>query len=101
VFIHPMAMTANNAVFLAHTREIRNVAANIKILSIKIRDGPLLAGIEKVKLLMLLPNPMMLVVRLPVTTIQFHISYLYPAIMFRDQVGRYPRGEGAITETTN
>jgi hypothetical protein len=25
-----MAMTANNAVFLAHTREIRDVAANIK-----------------------------------------------------------------------
>jgi hypothetical protein len=73
-----------------------------KTLSIKIRDGPLLAGIEKVKLLMLLTNPMMLVlVGLPVTTIQFHISYLYPAIMFRDQVGRYPRGKGAITETTN
>jgi hypothetical protein len=37
----------------------------------QIRDGPLLAGIEKVKLLMLLLNQMMLVVRLPVTTIQF------------------------------
>jgi hypothetical protein len=35
----------------------------------QIRDGPLLAGIEKAKLSMLLLNQMMLVVRLPVTTI--------------------------------
>jgi hypothetical protein len=30
VFINPTAMTADNAVFLEHIREIRNVAANIK-----------------------------------------------------------------------
>jgi hypothetical protein len=45
-----------------------------EILSMQIRDGPLLAGIEKAKLLMLLLNQMMLVVRLPVTTIQFTLA---------------------------
>jgi hypothetical protein len=30
VITHPTAMTADNGVFLEHTREIRNVAANIK-----------------------------------------------------------------------
>jgi hypothetical protein len=40
-----------------------------EILSMQIRDGPLLSGIEKVKFSMLLLNQMMLVVRLPVTTI--------------------------------
>jgi hypothetical protein len=58
-------------------------------------DGQLLAGIEKVKLLMRLPNPMMSVVR-------FHISYLYPTQpSCLDDLERYPSCEDARTETAN
>jgi hypothetical protein len=46
-----MSMTADNAVYLKHTREIRDVAANIKNIVNANPDGSLLAGIEKMKLL--------------------------------------------------
>jgi hypothetical protein len=63
----------------------------LKVLLMEIRDGALLAGIEKAKLLMLLPNQMMLVVKLWVRAIQ---SILATCI----HLSHHVRSNGKVSE---
>jgi hypothetical protein len=96
-------MTADNAVYLEHTREILDVAANIKNI-VNANQGWIIAGwYRKGEIL----DASASANNAPGSEISsdnhpIHISYLYPAQpTCLDNIQRYPTGNGAVGEAEN
>jgi hypothetical protein len=102
LFIRPTAMTAESAVFLAHTREIRDLAANIKNV-VNANQGWTIAGwYRKGEIVDASAEPNDAGSEITSDNHPIHVSYLYPTQpSCLDQVERYPRGEGAVREEGN
>jgi hypothetical protein len=102
VFIHPMAMTADSSVYLAHTREIRDVASNIKNI-VNANHGWSIAGwYRKGEILDASAEPSSAGNEITSDNHPIHISYLYPTRpMCLDRVEKYPRGGGVVREEGN
>jgi hypothetical protein len=102
VFINPTAMTADNAVFLEHTREIRNVAANIKNIVNQNEGWTIVGWYRKGKIVDASAKPNDAGSEITSDNHPIHVSYLYPTKpSCLHEVRRYPRGEDATTGTGN
>jgi hypothetical protein len=98
VFIHPTAMTADSAVFLEHTREIRNVAANIKNIVNQNEGWTIVGWYRKGEIVDASAEPNDAGSEITSDNHPIHVSYLYPTKpSCLDDVRRYPRGEDATT----
>jgi hypothetical protein len=99
VFIHPTAMTADNEVFFAHTREIRNVVANIKN-NVNQNEGWTIVGwYRKGEMIDASSQSNDAGSEITSDNHPIHISYLYPTQpSCLDEVVKYPTREQAMTE---
>jgi hypothetical protein len=98
-----MAMTADNAVYLKHTREIRDVAANIRNI-VNANQGWIIAGWYQKGEIVDASASGNDASGSEITSNNhpIHISYLYPTQpSCLDDVHRYPTGNGAVREAAN
>ena len=96
VFINPTAMTADNAVFLEHTREICHVAADIKNIVNQNEGWTIVGWYQKGKIVDASAKPNDAGSEITSDNHPIHVSYLYPTKpSCLDEVRRYPRGENA------
>jgi hypothetical protein len=95
VFIQTMAMTVDSSVYLAHTREIHDVAANITDI-VNAHQGWTIAGwYRKGAIVDASAESNDADSEITSDNHPIHISYLYPSQpSCLDQVQRYPRGNG-------
>ena len=96
-------MTAESAVFLAHTREFCNMAAaNIRNI-VNANQGWTIAGwYWKGEIVDASAEPIDAGSEITSDNHPIHVSYLYPTQpSCLDQVERYPRGEGAVRQEGN
>ena len=97
LFIHPTAMTAESAVFLAHTREIRDLAANIKNV-VNANQGWTIAGwYRKGEIVDASANQATTGNEITSDNHPIHISSLFPTRpSCLDGVDKYPRTQDAV-----
>jgi hypothetical protein len=99
VFIYPMAMTADNDVYLAHTREIRDVAVNINNI-VNANGGWNIAGwYRKGETVDASADTNIGGGEITSDNHPIHISYMYPAQpSCLDGIEKYPRGHGVAAQ---
>jgi hypothetical protein len=100
VFIpHPRAITAGSTAYLGHTREICNMAANIRNIVNANQGWTIAVWYQKGEIVNASAEPNDAGGEITSDNHLIHISYLYPTQpSCLDQMERYPRGEGAVRE---
>jgi hypothetical protein len=102
IFIHPTVMTADNEVFFAHTREIRQVATNTKNVINNSGGWTIVGWYRKGEIIDASALSNDAGSEIASDNHPIHISYLYPTNpTCLAQVTRYPRGESGATAAEN
>jgi hypothetical protein len=102
IFIHPTVMTADNEVFFAHTREIRQVATNTKNVINNSGGWTIVGWYRKGEIIDASALSNNAGSEIASDNHPIHISYLYPTNpTCLAQVTRYPRGESGATAAEN
>lgn len=95
IFIHPMALTADTSVYVTHTREIRDVAANIKNIVNEHEGWTIVGWYRKGEVVDASADPGNTDNEITSDNHPIHISFLFPTRpSCLDGVEKYPPGQG-------